>query len=162
MASLNHIRGLNKLFAGVNKANIKNGLKLNRIVRKATLILQRASMQQVPIDTGNLRASIFGRVKGRGFKTEGTVGYTASYAIHVHENPDALHGEAYNEEYAEQIAKAQSNRRDKTTGQFIKGASKGKWHSRGTNQKFKFLTDPASGMHRNPIFLAAVKTEALR
>ena len=42
-------------------------------------------------DTGNLRGSAFTRATGNGFETIVTVGYTASYAIYVHENLNSFH-----------------------------------------------------------------------
>lgn len=54
--------------------------------------VMRESRRQVPVDTGTLRAS--GDVfppQVRGSDVEVTMGYTASYAIFVHENLTAHH-----------------------------------------------------------------------
>lgn len=143
MAILNNIKGLNLVLANMQKANINNAGKVNRIVRKATLILGTLSGRQVPVDENNLKPSRFERVHGVGFNTQGRVGYLAKYAIFVHENEEALHGEDYNREYADEIAAGTKD-------------------NRGFGQKSKFLSDPMSGMPRNPKFLAAVKMETLR
>ena len=62
-----------------------------RGITKATLFLLRKSQQVVPVDTGALRASGFAEIMGAGFRTQGRVGYTMSYAIFVHENLEARH-----------------------------------------------------------------------
>jgi len=57
-----------------------------RGVKLAALLLQRESQKLVPVDTGNLKASAFTRATGKGFGIEANVGYTAAYALYVHEN----------------------------------------------------------------------------
>ncbi len=47
--------------------------------------LQAESMLLAPVEFGNLRASAFTRAVGRGWNTEVFVGYTAAYALYVHE-----------------------------------------------------------------------------
>lgn len=54
-------------------------------LKKAGLFLQRKSQLQVPVDYGNLKASAFTRATGTGYGTKVTVGYTAAYALSVHE-----------------------------------------------------------------------------
>ena len=93
------------------EAGVARGLKIGG------LFLQRKSMEIVPVDQGNLRASSFTRASGRGFNTEVRVGYTAEYAVYVHENLDAAHGAEYNAKYGEGL--------------------------RGNNQQAKFLEQPA-------------------
>lgn len=61
------------------ESRVENGLK------KAGLTLQRESQKVVPVDFGPLKASAFTRVQGKGIKTVAVVGYTASYALFVHE-----------------------------------------------------------------------------
>lgn len=58
---------------------------------KACLFLQRESQKIVPVRYGILRNSAFSRVEGEGAKMTGVVGYTAHYAIYVHENLNARH-----------------------------------------------------------------------
>lgn len=53
-----------------------------RGLHKGGLIVQRQAQQWVPVDTGNLRGSAFTRVVG----THVEVGFSANYAIYVHEN----------------------------------------------------------------------------
>jgi len=54
-------------------------------LKKGGLHIQRASQQQVPVEFGPLKASAFTRSTGTGFQTQVTVGYTAFYALFVHE-----------------------------------------------------------------------------
>lgn len=60
-------------------------------IKKAALLLQRESQKVVPVDTGNLKNSAFTRITGTGFQTKATVGYTAEYAIFVHERTELRH-----------------------------------------------------------------------
>lgn len=161
MAILNNIKGLNFVLANMKKADIKSGMKVNRIVRGATLVLGRLSGQEVPVDQNNLRPSRFERVSGLGFNTKGKVGYTAPYAMFVHENLDAAHGDEFNAKHSAKIAAASSRGRD-SSGRFTKGAKKQTFRNRGSGQKAKFLSDPMAALPRHPLFLALVKREALR
>ncbi len=63
------------------------------------LILREAN-ELVPVDTGNLRSTGF--VKKKGLIV--TIGYSASYAMLVHEVVENAHGEDYNTKYATEIA----------------------------------------------------------
>ena len=58
---------------------------IERGLRKGGLYLQRVSQLQVPVETGQLKASAFTRSVGTGFQTKVTVGYTSFYALYVHE-----------------------------------------------------------------------------
>jgi len=97
------------------------GKGMERGLKKAGIHLLGKSQKEVPVDKGILRASGFVRkTNGSGMNAEIGVGYTAEYAIYVHENLDAVHGAEYNQKYAD-------------------GSEK----QRGPNQKAKFLEDPA-------------------
>ena len=96
------------------------GVGCNRGLKKAGLLLQRESQKVVPVDLGVLKASAFTRETGAGFATVVYVGYTAAYAIYVHE----LVGM-------------------KLKGQPRGGGHKGKyWDPQGRGQA-KFLEEPA-------------------
>jgi len=97
--------------------------------------LFREAQELVPVQFGNLKASGFVRKEGSGYKTDVQVGYTSKYALYVHENPNALHGAAFNAAYAEQIAKARL--RTMRTGHADKT-----YFRRGEKQQYKFLERP--------------------
>jgi hypothetical protein len=120
---------LNAALAKLAAKRVAHQAGLNRGLRAAGLLLYRYSQLEVPVDYGILKVSGFVRVLGAGWGTMVQVGYTAEYAIFVHENMDALHGELFNINYAEELAKKPK------TGPFR--------HSRGQGQKAKFLSDPA-------------------
>ncbi len=61
------------------------------------------------------------------------VGYAASYALFVHENLEAAHGEAFNAKHASDFGKRNKK------GQFLKG-TQGK--RRGPGQQAKYLEQP--------------------
>src|ERR1700744_6628773 len=61
----------------------------------AGAFLLSESKKIVPVDIGNLKASGYVRMEGKDTtKAKCLIGYTAAYAIFVHENLDALHGAA--------------------------------------------------------------------
>lgn len=85
MAAINQISGMGQIIINlalqgkVIEKGVENGLK------KAGLLLQRESQKMVPVEFGNLKASAYTRADGNGFSTQVTVGYTAAYALYVHE-----------------------------------------------------------------------------
>jgi hypothetical protein len=55
-------------------------------LKRAGLFVQRESQRLVPVDTGNLKASAFTRtIKTASGDVDVLVGYTAAYALYVHE-----------------------------------------------------------------------------
>lgn len=123
MGQLNRVRGLDAVIKNMRQHDRKLQGGLDRGLVKAGLFLQAKSVKEVPVEFGPLKASAFTRKTGKGLNAKVTVGYTAAYAIYVHENLDAAHGRAFNAKYAEEIQAGQKK-------------------SRGPNQKAKFLEDP--------------------
>lgn len=121
------------------EGNVARGLKMGGAH------LLRKSLEIVPVDQGPLRASGFVRHSGIGFKTIVRVGYTAEYALLVHENLDFAHGEDFNIKYAKQIARGDPQPWNGKT-----------FHKRGPNQKAEFLRIPAKE-ERNAIAKIVIK-----
>lgn len=90
---------------------------------RAGRFLIRESLKLVPVQFGNLKSTWFVRKSGGGFAAKVRLGYTAGYAIYVHENLDAAHGEAFNRKHAKAI-------------------KEGREFRRGVNQQAKFLERP--------------------
>jgi len=130
------VTGLRTVIKALQEARKRHGKGIERGLKKAGLFLQAESQKIVPVDLGPLRASAFTRASGRGAGTEVRVGYTAAYAVYVHENLDARHGADYNAWHGEMIAKAKNTKGKKGK------ALKRKWHDRGPNQQAKFLERP--------------------
>jgi hypothetical protein len=86
MAKVVQITGVQEVLRNLAKKSQTMAEGCERGVKKAGLVLQRESQRLVPVDYGVLKASAFTRAEGTGLKTEVTVGYTAAYAIYVHEN----------------------------------------------------------------------------
>jgi hypothetical protein len=63
------------------------------------------------------------------------VGYSAKYAVFVHENLNAAHGTEFNQKHASDFGKRNKK------GQFLKATGTGK--KRGEGQQAKFLEQPA-------------------
>ncbi len=132
----------------------------SRGLKRAALTVIRYSLQIVPVDTGHLRATWFVRHTGTGFDTEVRFGYTAEYAVYVHEIVTNLHGAAYNAAYIREIkGTGVAGARD-ARGKFLKknqwsdlavrrgyhkdpdtGKAK-KANPRGENQQAKYLEQP--------------------
>jgi|SRR6185503_6729373 len=86
MAQIRAITGIETVLANLRRRNNALAAGVARGVRIAGLTLQRESQRLVPVDYGVLKASAYTRVTGRGYNTQANVGYTAAYAIYVHEN----------------------------------------------------------------------------
>ena len=129
------IQGLNKVISNLKKAKGTIGRDIGRGLKRGGLYLQRKSMGFVPVQLGVLKASSFCRnVGGMGFDTDVIVGYTANYAVYVHEDLNKAHGMQFNEKYAAEIAAAQGTPR---------GTAQGGMFQRGKDQQAKFLERPA-------------------
>ncbi len=128
MAKLASISGIDEIIKNLKRIDAQIARGVARGLKRGGLLLQRESQKIVPVDKGPLKASAFTRnVGGSGFKTDIIVGYTAGYAVYVHEDLEAAHGAAFNEKYAKQIANSKNKR----------------FRSRGVNQQAKFLEQPA-------------------
>jgi len=90
MASIAKITGIQTVLANLKRADRSLGVRAALGLKAAGLFLQRESQQLVPVDTGNLKASAFTRATGFGKFTTVTVGYTANYAVFVHEKVDMV------------------------------------------------------------------------
>lgn len=115
--------------ANVVNKNIEKGLI------KAGVFLQRKSMEIVPVQFGFLKASAYSRLTVSHSNTNTgvvSVGYTAAYAVYVHENLEAAHGRAYNVKHAEDI-------RNPNRSHTVKSGN----FQRGSGQQAKFLEQPA-------------------
>lgn len=134
MARITRFTGLKQVLLRMKREQSMQGVNVERGLKKAGLFLLAKSMKEVPVEHGVLKASGFVRHKGSGFSTKVYVGYTAAYAIYVHENMDATHGEAFNMKHSADIAA-------------------GRVKARGPGQKSKFLEDPA----KNPANKAKMK-----
>lgn len=69
----------------------KEATAMHRNLKRAGLFLRRESQKLCPVRFGKLKGSAYTRSMGSGFKTAVEVGYTANYAVYVHENLNARH-----------------------------------------------------------------------
>lgn len=121
MANIAFVTGVSAILRNLKTRNAQLEAGVQRGLKKAGLALQRESQRVVPVDTGNLKASAFTRAEGAGYDTTVHVGYTAAYALHVHENVEMkLKGQPRN-----------------TQGRY--------WDPQGRGQA-KFLEEPARRM----------------
>lgn len=125
MAKITRIQEVKKALA---MAKAKHAKALYKGVYKAGLHLQRRSQKLVPVQTGVLKASAGTDMEGTGLTVSAVVFYATDYAIYVHENEDAAHGEDFNRKYAVEIERH-------------KGQHK-YWFNRGPKQQAKFLETP--------------------
>ena len=131
MAQFVTVTGLNVVLRNLKAAKPTLGAKVGRNLKRAGLFLQRESQKIVPVHKGPLKASAFTRnVGGTGWATDIVVGYTAKYAVYVHENLTTAHGRRFNIKHADKIASATTKAQRKI------------WFNRGVNQQAKFLEQP--------------------
>lgn len=78
-----------------NLARALGDMKKNAIkgIRLATAFVKLEAQKQVPVDEGNLKASAYTSVSVGNYGTVGEIGFTAEYAVYVHEAPMTLKGE---------------------------------------------------------------------
>ena len=69
--------------------NMERGWKKG--MQEAAEYLKKKSQEIVPVDAGVLYRSAFTTNWGTGFKTQFTVGYSAPYAVYVHEDLNMKH-----------------------------------------------------------------------
>lgn len=86
MADVGLIAQADRIISNLRRRNAQMALGFERGLKSAGLLLLRESQRLVPVNFGVLKASGFMRTAGRGFRMEAHVGYTAAYAIYVHEN----------------------------------------------------------------------------
>lgn len=97
--------GVNEIKEALMAADLRQAFFIRRGMLKAGLMLQRASQQIVPIDTGNLKRSAGTKVIGQGWASEVIVYYTAAYAVYVHEMTWLRHKEGKQAKFLERPAR---------------------------------------------------------
>lgn len=154
------IQGLKNLHQNLNKLAKKNKAGMARGLKKAGLLIQRESLALVPVDLGNLRASSFVRAEQFGSFFVVRIGYTASYAIYVHEVPPtptgeskvyATHGAAYNIKHAEDIRKKRKY--------WYNGVQR-TYSKRGPKQQWKYLEQPFREHRKDAIQMVREELES--
>lgn len=136
-----YLEGVTACAASLKRKGTAVAAGCKRGITKSALLLQGWSQEIAPVEFGILKNSAYTKVEGAGFDAVASVGYTAAYALYVHENLDAVHGSAYNAKYADEIAA-------------------GKLHTRGPNQQARFLIEPAIE-HRTDI-IDTIQAEAAK
>jgi hypothetical protein len=91
MSAVLHIKGVKAAVKALEQQAKVRQQRLHAGLKKGGLFLQRESQKIVPVQYGILRASAFTRAEGEGKDFFVRVGYTAQYAIFVHENLDSHH-----------------------------------------------------------------------
>lgn len=129
------VTGVNTVIRNLKQWGVKAEVGIENGLIRAGRYLQRESQKIVPKQTGDLHNSAYCRNVGRhGFKADIVVGYTAFYAVYVHEDLDKLHGTAFNIVHAKEIEAAKGTK---------KGTTEGGMFKRGPNQQAKYLEKPA-------------------
>lgn len=85
MAIIRKLEGLDNVLKNLKREKKSMGDRVELGLKAAGLFLQRESQKVVPVEDGNLKASAFTRATGKGYDTQVSVGYTAAYALYVHE-----------------------------------------------------------------------------
>lgn len=93
MANISKILGQEVVLANLKKAGAEIALRHQKGLSLAGLVLQAASQRKTPVEFGVLRASATTRRVGWGLASVVQVGYTANYALFVHEAEMKLKGQ---------------------------------------------------------------------
>jgi len=141
MAQMIKVFGVKEIRNNMRKACILLGDNVRRGLIRGGLFLERESKKVVPVQFGNLKSSGGSKAVGFGWNTDVIVYYNADYAVYVHENTKALHGEAFNRKYSKQIASAKTSKQKKV------------WFRRGPKQRSKFLEAPAREKRKQILYI---------
>lgn len=148
--SLKNVHDVAARAASASRRLLANG---DRGLKDAGLFLQRESQKIVPVQLGNLKNSAFTRRVEPGHVV---VGYTANYAVYVHENLEAAHGLDFNIKHASKInsrARVIQRRDGRVTVQY--GTAKSGWFPRGEKQQAKYLERPMREKMQEMLWLIA-------
>ena len=125
MAKLTKIYGMKKVLGNLKKADARIFRGIGQGMKIGGLYLQAKSQEIVPVDLGPLKASAFTRSVGTTKEPEVIVGYTANYAVFVHEDMSKAHGQAFNIKHRDEIASgAAPNRGDDQQAKFLERPSR--------------------------------------
>lgn len=80
------VEGLSLLQRGLMTVSRKYNKGYQAALEAALLRVLNTATAYCPIDTGYLRSTGFTQITGSGFNTRGYVGFSAEYAMYVHEN----------------------------------------------------------------------------
>jgi hypothetical protein len=152
MAQIIKISGMPNVLKNLNASVGRVSRGITRGLIKGGLHLQAKSLAICPKQKGALKASSFTRnVGGHGYDADVVVGYTADYAIPVHEILSNAHGKEFNIKHAAEIQAA--------VGTPL-GTAEGGMFLRGENEQAKFLEKPAR--EERMTIIQIVATEALK
>lgn len=85
MIVINQVAGVREILFNLKGQVDKKSKGIGQALKKAGLYIQRESQKRVPVEFGFLKASAFTRSFGAGMQTQVITGYTARYALWVHE-----------------------------------------------------------------------------
>lgn len=144
MARVRSITGVNRVLSNMKAAQNRDARTISRILTQTGYLIQKTSQKIVPVDSGNLKASAYTRRMGLGFKSVVTVGYTAKYALYVHEQVGMR-------------LKGLPRRGTRTDGTLRKGYY---WSPQGSMAKF--LEIPARNVTKFKAFQSVVNRETAK
>jgi hypothetical protein len=145
MADITRVAGVKQVINNLRAADKRFDAGISRGLKKGGLWIQRQSQLQVPVDKGFLKASAFTRAVGRGYNTRVQVGYTASYALSVHEKVAMkLRGLPRDSSHLNEkvVIDEKGKLRGEQSGQFVKAGNRGRYWDPIPRAKAKFLEDP--------------------
>ena len=105
MAHIMRLRGVPQVVAKLKREKGMTGDRIAVGLKTAGLFIQRESQLLCPVEFGFLVNSAFTRSWGSGFETTVQVGYTAEYALYVHEILDNYHKPPTQAKFLEQPAR---------------------------------------------------------
>ena len=85
------ISGIDRVLANLNRSIVGVKSRSRQGLQAAALVVLGASKALTPVDTGNLRAGTYTKLIGGMDRPGAEIGYTASYAVFVHERTELHH-----------------------------------------------------------------------
>lgn len=111
MARVTRVLNVEKLRAKCVREKKRTAANFEKGVERAGTQLLRNANYYVPVDTGDLRKSGHKTMTGRGLKASVSVTYETDYALIVHEDLEAAHGQEFNIKHAHEIAAGRTHAR---------------------------------------------------
>lgn len=122
---MNDLNGLAKKLVSYRNKKV---IGLAEGMRAAAEFIKEESLKIVPRQTGYLASTVFVKRVYNQSRPTFVVGFSAKYALIVHERLDLAHGKEFNVKHADKIKNA--------------GAGHPIWFNRGVREQAKFLERP--------------------
>lgn len=110
MAKQVRIDGIGKVLKNLNRSVVGIKSKSRQGLQAAALLVLGTSKELTPVDTGNLRGGTYTKLFGGRDNPGAEIGYTAAYAVFVHERTELHHKAPTQAKFLETALKQKAKR----------------------------------------------------